>query len=683
MSTYTTFSEKPNSDKLVVFEIDLTETIPFWLCYESGIWQYKITNYQENSICNFENGAYCYGSFENGVIQNTGTNQIYKIINSATVDGSDYTAVTSMANLRSTNQSFYYDVGSTTIRFHFDSFRPPHSFSSISIGVTNGFSNKDIYLDDQFYQGKINSAPNISIKKNLLQFGIQQYGGGTVSMDNLDGYFDNFVNQSLFGQSCRLRLGDGTWTSISDFKKLKTGFIGNINIDEEKFDIDIFDEQRKLSRKLPVNYFNTTDWPNVGDDNLGKPIPLVWGSIRGGTAYSVNDDEVAPANYKFVIADITNHSIKTLSEVLIDGVAEAPVPALVNDTTDNVAYFLIVAGGNYDPGKSVIWTGSGFDDSAARDGSGSLIQGALDVIEDILDDYADTAYSVDTYDTTQWTKEKSYDKSIGLWVGESTEIKDILEKISISNRGNLIFTGDALWTFKRTDKNAIYQLIFRDYHRLNPINASYDYNTVLSNVTIRYFKNNDSNNYYEYTDNSNKAQVYSEHQTYNKYELETYLVNYNDAVNVAADILADFDSIYPTFKFETTIEATQLEIMDNIIIYLSKLDENNNVIRNWYGYVKCEVIGIDYDLTNFSTMLTCRYIEDWDEVFIVTTTKWTADAITFPAGLGGGDASVWDKNWSLAQKEYAKQNFGYWTNPSGYIDATDPDSYQGSQWQED
>jgi hypothetical protein len=355
---------------------------------------------------------------------------------------------------------------------------------------------------------------------------------------------------------------------------------------------------------------------------------------------------------------------------------------LVNDTTDNVAYFLIAAGGNYSPGNEVAWTGQGFDDSAGRNGTGTLIHGALDVIEDILDDYMDISYGVDTYDTTQWAIEETQDMTVGFWIGEITEIKDILERISISNHGNLIFTGDGKWTFKRTDKDANYTYIFRDYHRFNPINAQYDYNTVLSSVTIKYARNNDSGDFREYTDNSNETNVLYEYFTYNAHEIETYLINSNDVESVATDILADFDSIYPIFSFEAPLDATQVDLMDNVIIFLSRQDKDGNIIRQWFNYVKAEVIGIDYNFTDFKTTLTCRYIEDWDEVFIITTTKWTANTLTFPAGMGGGDASVWDKNWSLTQKEYAKQNFGYWTNPSGYIDPTDPDSYQGSQWQD-
>jgi hypothetical protein len=52
----------------------------------------------------------------------------------------------------------------------------------------------------------------------------------------------------------------------------------------------------------------------------------------------------------------------------------------------------------------------------------------------------------------------------------------------------------------------------------------------------------------------------------------------------------------------------------------------------------------------------------------------------FPALLGGGSAEIWDKNWTAAQKAYARQNFGYWCDENGFADPTDPESYLASTW---
>lgn len=54
--------------------------------------------------------------------------------------------------------------------------------------------------------------------------------------------------------------------------------------------------------------------------------------------------------------------------------------------------------------------------------------------------------------------------------------------------------------------------------------------------------------------------------------------------------------------------------------------------------------------------------------------------ITFPTELGGGYADLWDKNWTDAQKAYARQNFGYWCDEDGFADPNDPNSYLASTW---
>ena len=60
---------------------------------------------------------------------------------------------------------------------------------------------------------------------------------------------------------------------------------------------------------------------------------------------------------------------------------------------------------------------------------------------------------------------------------------------------------------------------------------------------------------------------------------------------------------------------------------------------------------------------------------------WTVDNPTFPDSLGGGSANTWDPSWTAAQKRYAIENYGYWTDDDGFLGTPkDVDSWKASVW---
>lgn len=662
--SFTTFIQNPESQKVTLFEIDLSETIPFWICEEAGIWKYKLTNFIANSSLSFENGSFCYGNFKGGGTENTGTNSLIKSVGSLTVDAVAYIAVTSMADLRSTNNSFYYD-GSTVIHVHFNGNATPYKFSSITAGIISRFSDYDFYYNNEYVSGKIQSIPQISISQDKINYGLQTYDGGAVTLLNTDGGFDSFVTQSLFGQVARIKLG-GTTLSSSEFKTLYTGFVQDVDSNEDETTIQLADNRQKLSRKLPVRFFNDTTFPNISDDNNGKPIPLHWGAVTKAEAFCINDDEGGAANYKFVIADITKHSIKAVTAVYVNDTVLGALPALVNDTTDNVAYFLIPTA-SYDPGQDVTWTGSGFDNSLTRNGSGTVISNNMDIVKDILADYADTPYNATNYDTTAWSAITGVTCS-QVSIFDLTPINEILEKLARSSLVTIIQSGDGKWTGKKQDQTAAFVLRLRQDEVFNPVQVSYKGEELLASATIKYDKEK------EYTDTSQETAIYNEYLTRPNGAIETFIATYADAKATAEELVEMFKTIRPEFTIETSIAAAEVELFDVIVA------EINRQQKTWFGNVKLEIWGISYNLNDYKITLRARYIENYDEIDVTTGAVWEDDTIVFPDYLGGGDASVWDKDWTLEQKIYAKSNFGYWTDENGYIDSLDPDSYMGSQW---
>jgi hypothetical protein len=61
---------------------------------------------------------------------------------------------------------------------------------------------------------------------------------------------------------------------------------------------------------------------------------------------------------------------------------------------------------------------------------------------------------------------------------------------------------------------------------------------------------------------------------------------------------------------------------------------------------------------------------------------WADDSPTFPTSLGGGTITAWDDTWTDDQKDWARENIGFWTDDDGYADVTDDplQSYLPSTW---
>jgi len=662
--TYTQWKELVESEKIVLFEIDTAESIPFWYCAEAGIWAYKVNN-GKSTTTTFESGSFCYGSFQGTETGNVGDNFITKQINSFIVDGTTYTEVTTLANLRSTNKSFYYS--GEILYVHFDGFATPFLFTSIQAGVTTGYSNKDIYLNNNFYQGKILSLPAITITWDDWYFSQRKYSGGNVQLINQDGYFDSFIDQTLFGQECRIKLG-GTEIDYTEYKTLYTGYVKSFVTSNDVFSIMVGDIKDRIGRTLPISYYDTTTYPDINDDNANKPIPIAYGYIRNAPVICTNEDEAGgPANYDFKLCDTTYHSVvDSAPTVYVNGTSKAIANWDAATATFNIS------NANYSPGDDVTADFQGYDDSAGKDGSGSLIEDGLDIIADIMENYCSYTYNSDNFDTTEWESYTSYDNQI--FVNSNTKISEIIDVISRGELGVLVMEGPGTWTFKKIDDGAAKSIeIWKDEIFL-PIKREDNGDVYLTSATVKYNKDYYDGEYQEYTDNTDESTIFAEYGVYKNKEFETYLDDFADVQALAGDIMDEYGEIKPIFSIKTTLKASELELFDTAVVHFDRI---NTV---WLGTIKCRVIAITYNLNSPMTIdLRLKYIEDWSRVNAVYEMNWTNDTETFPSYLGGTSISVWDDSWTTQQKIYAKRNWGFYAEDSELISNTDSES-QGQDW---
>jgi hypothetical protein len=665
MSNFSDFVSQPISQKILIFEIDTTESIPFWLIEEAGIWKYKLTNGAVDVALSFQNGSFCYGNFQGGGIATTGTNFIIKNCASFAVDGIDYTSCASLADLRLQESGFYFEPGTTNLYVQFFQAKRPDNFALIEMGLVSGFSNQDTYLNNIFYQGKIKSAPQISIEKDRLFFGLLRYSGGSCTLDNTDGYFDGFINQALFGQTCRFKFG-GNALAYADYRTMYEGYIESVTANQSDFSVTIGDKKKQIDRTLPIRFFDTTTYPAISDGNADKPIPLAYGQVYNMPIVCTDEKGAGGGSFHFKIVDVADHiaGIKSIDAVYVDGTARVPA------TTDlvNATFTFTVASGFYTAGKKVTCDFKGFQSG------GNLIDNSLDILKDIFSTYLSIPYSASNYDLTNWAESTLSAKDIGFAITDNTDVSEIIEKICTSNYGNLIINNNGLFTFKFSNTAQNVSIVIDKDEIFDDVQRDDNGTEYLTSATVLYRKDYGEDKESSFTDNTQQATIYNEYKTYRTQEFKSYLTNRSDAIILADTIMDNFNTIKPVLTRSVSMRASELELLDTYAINMDRLN------KIWLGNVKCELIGISYDFDNWKIKLTGVYISDYDvNDYAIAGTWMTSGALAFPAELGGGAITAWNKLWTNEQKVWARDNIGWWCGDDGLIDPVDADS-RGTEW---
>lgn len=597
---------KPTSKKISLVEFDvgenLNKTTQEWTKFEPGIWYLKYHNPLSGTTVDFSYGQGAYGYYRYG---DSGTTESKSYRNKVFIAGSfladsiSYSEVSTIANLRSTNQSWYFDYDLQILYVHFNNYSDPYDYNTLTFGITTGYSTTGGFYNNVYYAGRIKSLPNISISRDPLNFGVLSYKDLTISLDNTDGAFDDFNNLDIYGQTVRIKLGfEGN--TYSEFRTVYTGYFSQFQLIGNFVKIKTKDDRARLKRKVPVNSLDTTTYPNLSDDNIGQIIPLGYGAIKKAIAYCTNDDEVAPANYNFKFIDTTYHSIQSINQVYVNNVAKAHInPSIANGTFD-------IAVANYTPGDEVSIDFNGYVDSGSV-----LINHPLDIIVDLLTNYLSKPYNIDNYNTSDWFLQKSAITETIQYSShdEQPEVIDIIGDICTSLNGSFIIEADGRYNFKfrSASKSSVGNI--RYWNILKKPKVVYNDKEYLSSAKIGY----DPawiTTYKHIYDRTKEIDLVNKYRVYNERAIKTLLNNKTDAENYASEIIDAYGGIFPTYTIITDLSLIEFDLEDNIIAEVIEV----NVTNDEYTTMKLEIIGKIINLNNYNITFTGRYISEYDPI---------------------------------------------------------------------
>lgn len=264
--------------------------------------------------------------------------------------------------------------------------------------ITFRFSNASKTFRGYYWDPRIQSVPNLSLRiepRWSKKGAPAQQGGGRLSLANADIYFDDKDPESSIQWDAGIvtlemgidlvGVGAAGEMSEADYQKIGTWRIDGTERTDEVFILNLREIKTKLSNQIPHILFNRTDYPNLPNDAVGKPIPFAWGKIYGA---------------KPVLIDATAKRFKVASHPIrsFDGL-RVQLNGVWTDT-NFASYDLTKA--EFTIGSE--WTGSeevSVDFSGRKNPDGTLMTNAADVMADLLDYVGETNFDQTSFDESR------------------------------------------------------------------------------------------------------------------------------------------------------------------------------------------------------------------------------------------------------------------------------------------
>lgn len=591
---------KPISRKLYLFELDWPLDTNTYFSDQSGIWQIPLSpNLGDGGVSiTFDDGYIAYYEDSGRVT--------YLRIGSLTVDYEAYSQQTSITACILQNKSFFYDNVNYMLYMHLDGFTVPWG-KIIQVGIILAFSNmsdsnNNIYYDGIPYDTRILSAPSLDKMKDNLFNGILQYTGGSVVLNNQDGYFETLISDiNIFGQPVRLYAGFQE-LDFDDFRPIYKGYVDDYSYNRDSFTINIADAKKFLSRKIPINEFSISEYPNMKSDNSGKVKPLAWGSIRNAPLICLNELSTAPSTYQFYVTDTTYNPLLSISAIYVNS-KELSTSEWSYSTTGLV--YVSSDATIVDNGGSTMPVASNLGAVTADFVSASTKMLGQNVITDMLANYGNisTATLVNNYDSTAWATSLVDSREVAVYVNNEIEIKEIIEKICLAEDGIFLVMDDGRFTFRRDSTTYTLTRQIMSDEWLGDPEIEYRREEYLTSIKVRYDPNQSAGSFRSYLDNTYETVSYNKYRTYSQLEMDTILTSTTDVETKANIVMVHSKDIIPVITRKTKMQNVDLEIGD--IILADHTRQSQDAV--WKKY---KVIGRNLNLDDNEIEFTQRWVSD-------------------------------------------------------------------------
>jgi hypothetical protein len=216
----------------------------------------------------------------------------------------------------------------------------------------------------------------------------------------------------------------------------------------------------------------------------------------------------------------------------------------------------------------------------------------IQILEDILSDYGDLAYSAANYDQTAWGIKKTAAYNVGYAITDETEIGKAIEVLSMTQFGNFLRKDDGKYTFiKWTSSATVTTTISNvDFLRDSTPSIDWDGTAFLSSCAIGYRRDWANNKHAYYNNALYQTDAFTKYKKYQHKSFDTLLTNATDAAAYSEEVMALMKDVKPVYSFTTGARYIDIEIGDAVEV---QFDRPNQTMA---GLITGEVIEVEKDL---------------------------------------------------------------------------------------
>ena len=562
------------SEYILLWEYDKPLDLSAMLNYEAGVFYWLITQ-PDNEF------------------SDDSQNTIKYAVKSFRYDDIYFSRVTSLADLRLTDNSFYYDTDTTELYVRREDWKPLTK-SIVFAGIATGFSLGNLpfaYFNNIYYGERISSILNIKKEKDQFYYGILKFQSGSVKLINNDGELDDWSGRNLFNQTNRILIGD-SGDNYEDFDTIFTGLIGKPTRSWTDLNIAVEDVRKGMSASIATNLLNQTDWPYLDDNNVDKQKPVAYGDIFNAPCICLNETETSPTYYTFLLCDTYYNSVYDLDTVYVDGTAVS------------------VYDYDYDAGTFRLTF------AVAEDNTGNVtadftvnIKNGVSIIKDLILNYDNRPYLSSFWDTDEVDAAYALARNTSVYVDDTKKLKDVIKDVADDIQGLFFPHDDGKYTIRIFDEDRTpVKTIYKDEWIDDPqIEDSPD--EFLTSCIVKYRHNQDEDDYRQVENTDYQAEAFETYKNYNTETFETNLTTEADALAYSEDILQYRTSVPVIVSRSVKLgEHYDLEIMDFIICDPQTRVSEDPVWGIW------EVIGIIKNMNDMIIGLTSRYIKSYTPI---------------------------------------------------------------------
>ena len=526
---------------IILLEIAKPIILANMLNYEAGIWFWTITHADITVTDDHANeGYYDY------------VNLVYRVINSLQVDTERYLQVDSLADVRITPSSFFYDTVTTRLYIRFTGWEPPLS-KTIWMGCVFGYSYNNsgsCYYNDIYYEPRISKL--FPIKKSIdpLFWGLLKYQAAKVELINNDGGQDDWRNRHLFSQKSVIKKGN-QGDGYDNFQIIHQGFVENDTRGFEKFSVDLQDERKNLTTKIIQSYFAKTPatiYAYLSDTVDKSPIPISWGKIYGATAICVNPDDLIYGCYFYIFQDITFHTVVSIDQIYVNGVK-------VTKAGSADGYFWITSA----------QAGDHIDD-VTIDFTASTADNGVSLIKELMLSIGGVSFIADFWDLDEVNTAEAAALDTSIYVDDDTKtLIEVIEQICVDIGARFFQHDDGRWTVRLYNANKTPIDTISADEWLDEPEFSSNAKEYLTDVTVLYKKNQGADGFRgKYSNTTHKDDIFNIYKKYKTTTYETHLIDSTAAIARSEMIMNISGNPQDIITRTTTMDHDALEITDFI-----------------------------------------------------------------------------------------------------------------------